>query len=86
MQGANAMLARHEKSMERNQVSTLLLRQLKLSNVGEKVLHVNGLQGCSDMVRYFMPLGNPSLLLITSQRGDHYRQSIMNYLTRLLIS
>lgn len=43
VQGANAMLARHEKSMERNQVSTLLLRQLKLSNVGEKVLHVNGL-------------------------------------------
>ncbi|KAJ5106309.1 hypothetical protein N7456_002984 [Penicillium angulare] len=33
MQGANAVLARHEKSLKRDQLSTMLLRQLKLSNI-----------------------------------------------------
>lgn len=34
MQGANAVVAQHEKSLERDQVSIMLFRQLKLSNVG----------------------------------------------------
>ena len=33
MQGANAVLSRHEKSLKRDQLSSMLLRQLKLSNV-----------------------------------------------------
>ncbi|KAJ5278762.1 hypothetical protein N7478_004134 [Penicillium angulare] len=33
MQGANAVLALHEKSLKRDQLSTMLLRQLKLSNI-----------------------------------------------------
>lgn len=33
MEGANAVLARHEKSLERDELSTMLLRHLKLSNV-----------------------------------------------------
>lgn len=35
MEGANAVLARHEKSLERDELSTLLLRHLKLSNVSQ---------------------------------------------------
>lgn len=33
MQGANAVMARYEKVLEKDQLSILLLRQLKLSNV-----------------------------------------------------
>lgn len=33
MQGANAVLSRHKKSLKRDQLSSMLLRQLKLSNV-----------------------------------------------------
>lgn len=33
MQGANAVVARHRKSLERDELSKLLVRQLKLSNV-----------------------------------------------------
>ena len=33
MQGANAVIAKHYKSLERNELSKMLLRQLKLSNV-----------------------------------------------------
>lgn len=33
MQGANAVIAKHHKSLERNELSKMLLRQLKLSNV-----------------------------------------------------
>lgn len=33
MQGANAVMARHRKSLERDELSKLLVRQLKLSNV-----------------------------------------------------
>lgn len=42
MQGANAVVAQYEKSLERDQVSILLLRQLKLANVGDSSsLHFN---------------------------------------------
>lgn len=33
MEGANAVLARHEKALERDELSVMLLRHLKLSNV-----------------------------------------------------
>lgn len=39
MQGANAVVSQHEKSLERDQVSTMLFRQLKLSNVGKAWQH-----------------------------------------------
>lgn len=37
MQGANAVVAQHEKSLERDQISIMLFRQLKLSNVGNPI-------------------------------------------------
>lgn len=41
MEGANAVLARHEKSLERDELSTMLLRHLKLSNVSRLAsLHI----------------------------------------------
>lgn len=40
MQGANAVVAHHEKSLERDQVSIMLFRQLKLSNVGHPTTRI----------------------------------------------
>jgi hypothetical protein len=38
MEGANAVLARHQKFLEKDHLSLLLLRQLKLSNVSSAAI------------------------------------------------
>lgn len=37
MEGANAVLARHEQFLERDELTRMLLRQLRLSNVSPGV-------------------------------------------------
>ena len=51
MQGANAVLARHQGNMKKDQVSAVLVRHIKLSNVSlgmEEVFFAN-----TDTKRYF---------------------------------
>ncbi|KAJ5630010.1 hypothetical protein N7528_003667 [Penicillium herquei] len=55
MQGANAVLARHEKSLKRNQLSTMVLRQLKLSNIFHAIGKSQSALASFPMWRYLSP-------------------------------
>lgn len=52
MEGANAVLARHQKSLERDPLSTMLLRHLKLSNVSQ---HHRALSTCKSLILSDLP-------------------------------
>lgn len=73
MQGANAVVAQHEKSLERDQISNMLFRQLKLSNVRNPTAPFFFYQPTVtySISRSFTLLENPDLLFTSAQCGNH---------------
>lgn len=70
MQGANAVVAQYEKSLEGDQVSILLLRHLKLANVGDSSsLHFEPAIADSEF-RYFTPLDGPDRPFTSARCGN----------------
>lgn len=70
MQGANAVVAQYERSLEGDQVSILLLRQLKLANVDDSSsLHFQPAITDSEF-RYFMPLESPDRPFTSARCGN----------------
>jgi hypothetical protein len=70
MQGANAVVAQHEKSLEKDQVSVLLFRQLKLSNVGNIWLGILQFTGAHCFLRFFTLLENLDLHFTSARCGN----------------
>jgi hypothetical protein len=70
MQGANAIVAQHEKSLERDQVSIMLFRQLKLSNVGNPTARHVQPTFAHFISRFFTPLENPDRPSTSARCGN----------------
>jgi hypothetical protein len=71
LQGANDVLAHHEKLLRSDQLSSMLLRQLKLANVrGYAIFVVTG----SNLQSYLMPFQNPNQPSSSVKCGKYYHR------------